>query len=500
MVDWNDNKKRKAFREALQAAYPSGADLEIFVDEELNENLAIVAGGDNLQVTAYSLVKWAKAKRRLDEVYNAFKKNNPSHAVIKTIESQSFISQTFNLTQDDWDMLFGQFLLDDLADLQRAFWQGFREAIGIDFRLAQPTHPPLVELTQIRELLEIYDADEKGPILAVRFAESVIAELQRSREGKDRDLNALKQWRDRITEKFDVRPPAPSQKMDRHAYLLVTLEEIGSDVNVYPELWIVGEEKPVSFGAEPTTCPIDQVADRISEWIRQSEDFLLGTDCDDKEVTLEVFLPCQYLAKDIAEKDIAEDIETNWRVKNDRGELIILGTYRRFLVRSSDRIRNGKIQAALKLRWKKLEDCVEAKDAWDKFHRQANCPQEKGNLCALLKDNKEAPVGLKFVAQLPTDPRKCKDLFYDIIDAAIPIALWSSDPASPDASNLETEFDNLLQQCYLTNFADLARQWRQQRLSPGSAKYIRLLCDRPDRLPRLPDLKTREDEDAIVAC
>lgn len=484
-IDWDDNKKRKAFREALQEAYPSDAHLEIFVDEELNENLAFVAGGDNLQVTAYGLVKWAKAKGRLDEVYNAFKKNNPSSAVIKTIERKSFISPTFNLTQDDWDLLFGQFFLDDLADLQRAFYQGFREAIGIDFRLAQPTHPPLVELTQIRELLEIYDADDKGSVLAVRFVEFAIAEFQRSSEGKERDLTALEQWRDRMAQQFGVPPLVPEPKKSRHAYLLVTLEEIGSDVNVYPELRITGTEKPMGFGAKPTTCPIDKVAAQISEWIRLAEDALDDT-CDDEEITLELFLPCKHLEDDIA---------TTWSVKDKRGDAIPLGTHRRFLVRSSDRIRDRQIQKALKRKWELLEACVKGNNVCSKFHLQEHCPKGAGTLCALLKDE-DAP-GLKLIAKLPTDPGQRTDLLNDIIDAAIPIALWSSEMADADANTLKTEFDDLLKQCNLTNFADLARQWRKRRMESPLAKHIRLLCDRPDRCPNLPD--PNQEEDVLVA-
>ncbi|HEY9647471.1 MAG TPA: hypothetical protein V6C88_13925, partial [Chroococcidiopsis sp.] len=85
------------------------------------------------------------------------------------------------------------------------------------------------------------------------------------------------------------------------------------------------------------------------------------------------------------------------------------------------------------------------------------------------------------------------------IEAAVPIALWSSDPTEVNANTLKAEFDALLSQCDLTNFAELARQWRRQRIESKSesAKHIRLLCDRPDRLPNLPD--PEREEDLLVA-
>jgi hypothetical protein len=71
-IDWNDHKKREAFWQALQDVYPRQSGLEIFLDYELGENLAAVAGGENLQDVVHVLVQWAKSKGRLDELYLAF--------------------------------------------------------------------------------------------------------------------------------------------------------------------------------------------------------------------------------------------------------------------------------------------------------------------------------------------------------------------------------------------------------------------------------------------
>jgi hypothetical protein len=489
-IDWNDNTKRKAFREALQEAYPSDAELEMFVDEELNENLATIAGEDNLQVTAHGLVKWAKARGRLDEVYEAFKGQNPKHSVIKKLEQSSFVALTFNLTRDDWDSLFRLFLPGDLADLKRAFERGFNAAIGVTFQQAQPQHPPLVELAQIRELLEVYDIKDeaKGPVLAVRFVEFAIAELQRSNEDNNRNLRALEEWRDRISQQYNVslNPAEPIKTTACHAYLLVALEEIGSDVIVYPELHIPGAGKSIGFGARPITCTVDQVADQILQWISQAEETPEILQCEEGEVILELFLPC---------KQLEEDIAATWTVKDKWGNTVELGTHRRFLVRSSERIRDPKIQKALKQKWQLLEACIIARNTCDKFHVQTQCPEKKGDLLALLKDL-DTP-GLKLIARLPTDSAKRRELFEDIIDAAVPIALWASEVTEIDVNTLETEFDTLLRQCNLTNFADLARQWRKRRIESVSAKHTRLLCDRPDRLPKLPD--PNREEDLLVA-
>ena len=105
-IDWEDNTKRKVFRKALQEVYPSGAALAIFVDEELGENLEVVAGGTNLQSTAHELVKWARTQGKLDEVYQAFKRQNPKHSVIGQLEQEAFVPQPWDLSQQARDLIY----------------------------------------------------------------------------------------------------------------------------------------------------------------------------------------------------------------------------------------------------------------------------------------------------------------------------------------------------------------------------------------------------------
>jgi hypothetical protein len=488
MVDWSDNTKRKSFRLALERVYPNPEDLRIFVDEELNENLAAIAANNNLTATANGLINWARSQSRLDEVLEAFCRENPRDPAVTELRQKPLVSRMFNFPEEDLSSLFAILTPDDSACLQIAFCHAFRAVYTHNFWEVVPERPSTKGLDEIQDLLAKYDK----PILVVRFVEAAIVELQRF-DG-NRDLTALQSWRDRITQRFNILPlsPEPTDKITHHAYLLVALEnhatyeERSSNLFlVYPELHLSGIEKPVGFGAYPKTCSIDQIADSISEWIHQAEDIL--DDSCEAEVTLEIFLPYSKLEEDIAR---------TWIAKNRRGEEISLGMHRRFVVRSSDRIRDRQIQKAMTPVWQRLKDFVEAGNARDRFHSQTDCPGERGLLCAILRDN--GAIGLKLLTQLPIDQNQRENLFKEIIDSAIPIALWTSETDEIDVDTLETEFSHLLAGP-LTNFADLARRWRQHRIQPTSSKQIKILCDRPDRIPRLPDLINREDDDAIVA-
>jgi hypothetical protein len=485
-IDWT-NENREKFRIAFQRAYPDYGSLEMFVDEKLDENLATISENVKLDQVIYKLIKWAQSNTRLDELFQRFCEANPrtKDAVITELQRQPLVSSTSILSAQDWDFLFKALKSDDFKYGKIAFDRAFRLRHGNNSQVIYPSFLLTNNLDEIQDLLAKYD----DPILAIRFVEVVISETVRTGESTNENSAALQMWRDRIAQQFNipVLEAEPTDEINHHVYLLVTLEESGPDLIVHPELHSIGTKDPIGFGATPMTCSMDEVAGQISKWIHQAEQLLVADIRDEVEVTLEIFLPCRYLGEDIA---------TTWIVKDKRGDEVELGAHRWFLVRSTDRIRDLQIQGILKQKWQQLEACATAGNPCSKFHQQTSCPETKGNLRALLKGN--AATGLKLLTQLPAAPDKQRTLLYDIIDAAIPIALWTSETNDIDPGILATEFNQILAGS-VTNFADLARRWQLRRIESAVSKQIKILCDRPDRIPRLPDLINREDDDAIVA-
>ena len=281
--------------------------------------------------------------------------------------------------------------------------------------------------------------------------------------------------------------PKPSSTVATHGYLLVTLDDAYyPKLNVYAELHITGRDFPIDFGAEPTTCLFDEVATKLSKWIQMAEETIAAEGVDEAEVTLEVFLPCRYLE---------EEIETTWRICDRRGSEFEFGVHRRFVVRSFDRIDHQPTQQSLKNTWSQLQICVKDDDACRQFHTQIICPEKPGILKAILQEKRA--TGLKFVAAFPQNASDRKGLLYEIIDAGIPIALWSSEEMDADSTTIEAEFDQLLSASQVTNFGSLAGQWRMRRVNSSRSSPMRLLCDRPDRVPKLPD--PSQEDDLLVA-
>ena len=486
MIDWNDRKKCKIFRQALEAAYSKPSALVRFVSEDFGENLDLIAKGDDLSDLIFKLIDWAKSQDRLEELFQIFCNENPKrkNAVIADLQSQPLIPRSIQLPEQDWTKLFTEFVPDDSVYLQIAVRQAFKATYGQDFREIRVDCPSLNTLNEIQDLLTSYDK----PVLAVRFVEFAIEEFARSQDTHTRDLTRLKGWRDRIAQQFNVPNPAPKLNPipNAHAYLMVTLEELGAQVIVYPELHISGKDLPIDFGATPDKSDFNSVGTVLSKWIQMAEKTIAAEGVDEAEVTLEVFLPCRYLE---------EEIETTWRICDRRGSEFEFGVHRRFVVRSFDRIDHQPTQQSLKNTWSQLQICVKDDDACRQFHTQIICPEKPGILKAILQEKRA--TGLKFVAAFPQNASDRKGLLYEIIDAGIPIALWSSEEMDADSTTIEAEFDQLLSASQVTNFGSLAGQWRMRRVNSSRSSPMRLLCDRPDRVPKLPD--PSQEDDLLVA-
>jgi hypothetical protein len=243
-IDWSP-ERRGIFRLALQKSYTDYDDLEMFVDEKLDENLANISEKAELSKVAFKLLQWARSEGRLDELLLKFCDANPrvKDDVIADLQRQPLVNRNVKLLATDWEDLFAGLDLDDFVYGQVAFFQAFKAVYDRSFQETRPDRPLINQMSDIQNLLTQYD----NSTLAVRFVECTIAELRR--ENRDRDLSRLEQWCNRMTQQYQV--PARVVKpveMLRQGYLLVTCEEIGSDVIVYPELRITGEENPVPFG------------------------------------------------------------------------------------------------------------------------------------------------------------------------------------------------------------------------------------------------------------
>lgn len=82
-------KQLQQVQEALLDAYSSVDELRMFVRFELNENLAAIAGGDNLRVVTFNLVTWAEQHSRLADLIAGACSQRPGNVLLAKLQSDA---------------------------------------------------------------------------------------------------------------------------------------------------------------------------------------------------------------------------------------------------------------------------------------------------------------------------------------------------------------------------------------------------------------------------
>lgn len=67
-IDWDQDKQVK-LRKALMGIYPRYSDLEVFVNEALDKNLASLVPPENPSAVAFELIRWAQNSGRLNTLF-----------------------------------------------------------------------------------------------------------------------------------------------------------------------------------------------------------------------------------------------------------------------------------------------------------------------------------------------------------------------------------------------------------------------------------------------
>ena len=81
-------KQREKLQSALISAFPDKASLDQMLSNQLNKNLDVIAGGENLKSIVFNLIKKAEAEGWVEKLIDAACKSNPGNPKLKTIAEE----------------------------------------------------------------------------------------------------------------------------------------------------------------------------------------------------------------------------------------------------------------------------------------------------------------------------------------------------------------------------------------------------------------------------
>jgi len=87
-------RQRQKLVQAIISAYPTKAALEMMINFTLEENLNVIAGGENYEQVVFQLIKWAKANGKLEILILSASEYNPGNKELQTIKNEINTKQT----------------------------------------------------------------------------------------------------------------------------------------------------------------------------------------------------------------------------------------------------------------------------------------------------------------------------------------------------------------------------------------------------------------------
>ena len=86
-MNWTGSK-RGIFREFIQEFYPDKDELEIFIDEVFEADLANIKDSQKYKTYCFNLIKFAESENRLDELYHKFCEENAGNPRVSTLKNE----------------------------------------------------------------------------------------------------------------------------------------------------------------------------------------------------------------------------------------------------------------------------------------------------------------------------------------------------------------------------------------------------------------------------
>ncbi|HKP53619.1 MAG TPA: AAA-like domain-containing protein [Chloroflexia bacterium] len=190
-MSWT-NRQTKKLHMALQEAFPRREDLARMVRFGLNVRLADVAGGETLQDLVFSLIEWADAQEKLEDLYTAACQANPNNQELRELAAEVashpkstrlrlFLSYLRNGKQDEaaqvaadalgkeHEVFFDEAVSTDTAWAARVSAKLSQADVVIPFLTAQAAHNELL-IEQIYQATQSSRAGGRPNIIPVRVA------------------------------------------------------------------------------------------------------------------------------------------------------------------------------------------------------------------------------------------------------------------------------------------------------------------------------------------
>ena len=347
----------------------------------------------------------------------------------------------------------------------------------------------------LKLLLEDYPTSKEQPNIFI-----FVEQLLESPLLEDVIKNQLSSWLQAINPQQNIMqmglPTSFNQASgELQAYLMIVLSLEKSKMRSLATLRCVAptgdtKEIPVHLDPESTERGVlstwKKVPQTITQFVEQAIYELakpanrLG--CDYYALTVELFLPHQYLNERVDQ----------WEIKDDFGNFVPLIAKHRLVVRSQDRVVKPDLRNAFSRSWHRARKILQETPQPASLQQNIEHLRELDCLkFGALQETLKEKIALKITCSLPQSQKEMLKFLQAMLGSGIPLAVWVRD-RELSSSELEQRFDQFLTFDLLCNPCNLIETVKKQRVSAFDdnenpqarwGRHLTILWDDFERMP-----------------
>jgi vWA-MoxR associated protein C-terminal domain/Effector-associated domain 1 len=501
----------KQLREALQSAFPTKAALKSMVRENLEEYLDELGEGNLKDITS-DLLAWAESNNRVKELIISAVHENPGNLRI-----QIFCKANIDKLIEFDDSLFSEITFKGLFEILQeinfpVLWKVgktflphtiIRDRPQLIQKLEQPESSNWFKCFILLQLLmEDFPLFEQQSSILV-FVSYLSAESTLD----DAFKQILIEWVNNVDPNFDsqISELAPSLsdsiqpiKGPLQAYLMIMVNPEKPKLRVTASLLCIAptgmkKEIPVHLnpderGVLTTTKKLPQIVEQFIQRIIDNELVYPGNmlGCAYHELTIELFLPINYLCEPI----------DRWEIKNDYSKLS-LGSKYRLVARSYDRVIKPGLRNDFAKAWYWKKDWLEQNpDPIDRNNRICHLTEIDCVRMGAFRETLKEKIGIKITCPLPESKTEMLKFLQVMLESGISMGTWTRSRKQL-TSNSEVEVNQCWSSDLILNHGEFLEQVRtirasafynQEVLEQHWGGHLTVLWDDLERMPVLDPL------------
>lgn len=480
-------------QKALIDAFPDKDKLEQMLRFKCNKNLDVQ--GSSLSSIVFQVIKNFQSQDKLLELIEGALKANPNNLKLREVNEE--VKAIYPINNKFIFDSFNEKLTPIIEQIDFTKCKSACHKVFPDLKLHLPNFY-IKDTSSLKNLFlhEYFGLLSDGTLPILKFAHILACDKTLG----ESICQQLQDWIDSTVKKYNLKLPTFFEvelpELLR-SYLLIIIKPEGNNQYSINAYLIPNEEDKdniepidIELAEKGFLCTFDEIKQKIPEFIKISEKEIIDKTNNDFELTIEFFLPTEYLN---------EEVE-HWEISSNRYLKRFIGDEYNVVVRSYERLIKPNFRKSLRTylnRLRQVRDKLNKEiiqDVQDVFEHLEELETLDWRSLKYQLEKNENKIGLKLSCSFPlVSNQKYEELFHAILSSGIPIVIWKRSSSIPN-DELDTFLSvSCLVRCnnlfnHILSKRQAAYRKEEEERKKDLGYHLGILCEEPN-IEEFPDLK-----------